>query len=151
MTIVFGSNEVLDVPSALERVPEARLEGVTVLLTTVDSDRNVADLSSVTEVLRDAGATFSRVGSALALPWPSFRALLASELLAGFDEVWLCRGDAPATPPPDTKITADKEIAQPSAGLIGWMKESGCLAGLGDGAGLNWIASDSELASLWRD
>jgi hypothetical protein len=140
MAIVVGRDEVLDVPSALERVPETRLESVTLLLTTVDSDRDVADLPSVTGALRDAGATFSRVGSAVALPWPSFRALLAAKLLSGFDEVWLCRGDPLSTPPPDGRITADHEITQPSANPIGWMKESACLAGLGDGAGLNWIA-----------
>jgi hypothetical protein len=148
--MVPTGNEVLDVPSALARVPETRLERVTVLLTTVDSDRDVADLRSVTDALRDAGATFSRVGSAVALPWPSLRALLAAELFSGFDEVSLCRGDAPATPPPAAKITADHEITQLSAELIGWMMASGCLAGLGDGAGLNWIASDSELVWLWR-
>jgi len=58
-----------------------------------------------------------------------------------FDEVWLCdRPPAQAPPAPASIVCPVRldEEALPRA-VAEWMHASGCLAGLGDGDGLNYV------------
>ena len=80
----------------------------------------------------------------------AFLALDNEQFFTGFDEVWLFT-EAPASGKPDgLRMTSDQPLVSAPEGLEAWMREVGCIAGLGDGDGLNFAAFDAELARLWR-
>lgn len=77
-------------------------------------------------------------------------AQLATEyrLLTGFDEIWVCREPPPAAPPVEASLVGPEQLTAGAPGVVtSWMEASSCVLGLGDGTGLNYVATDAELAT----
>lgn len=140
-------NSELDVPSALDAVSSRSLWAVVVEL---DSDRQPAALRS----LRAATESPGSFGSACADAWLvnplGLKSLLQSRIFNGFDEVWLSSAQPMHWEPPPAALTSDAPFPPPDpAAVANWMRSTGVIAGLGDGDGLNSVASDTQLAECW--
>jgi hypothetical protein len=147
----WGWNPDLDIPSALRIVP-ADLRPPYALVTVVDSSANVRAISSVGPLLEEMNATHEYVGEGLAIMVSVLLRLSHDyNFFHGFDEVWLCN-DVPAVrKPAGLRLTSDVQLgAEPPLGAAEWMQASGCIAGLGDGIGLNYVTSEEWLESRWR-
>lgn len=121
-----------------------------ILVTSIDS---MTDLPAETiggrVIERHPGCGF--LGKGLLIPGVDIAGVAAEfDFFNGFDELW-CFGEKPKVEkPPDLSIVAPLDLAadDPPRLLPGWIKESGCLLGLGDGVGLNFATLDIGLARL---
>jgi len=107
----------------------------------------VARLPSVRTVLDALRVHHDHVGDDLAVGASTFEQLIRSGLFTGLDEVWLCTR-VPRLPKPATiRITADVPLVAGgvSAELVDWMDANGCLVGLGDGDGVNYVTLRPDL------
>jgi len=144
----FGWLERLDVPAALEAAPSLVVGAGWALLSMVDSCAPVADLPSVAPTLARHGIDPAVVGGSVAVPTRVLPRLADDGFLNGFDEVWLFV-DAPVTDKPATAahLTSDRPLREPPASeLVEWMGAAGCVIGLGDGDGLNYVTLDVAVA-----
>lgn len=148
----FGWTPDLDVPSALGRVPPERLCPLHVLVTMIDSTPRVRVLQSFLSILRELGADYVEVDDDVLIDVPTLFALIRDRcFLTGFDEVWLFEDPPKVGKPQYLRMTSDKPLRSgPSHELVTWMRDANCLAGLGDGDGLNFATSDGTLAALWK-
>jgi hypothetical protein len=99
------------------------------------------------------GAHYSKVNYDVVVGGATLLTLIDDySFFTGFDEIWLF-ADPPLLSKPETiRITSDAPLEQrPPDALIAWMREADCLAGLGDGDGLNFVTFDLTLAELWRE
>lgn len=149
----IGSNASLDIPSALQRVPTTRLTATYVLVSMIDSTPHVRRLPSVIPLLRRLDVFYEIVGDDVVIEPLTLLGLISEyDFLSGFDEVWLCDAVPTAGKPERFRLTSDVSIGPaPASGLVDWMQESNCRAGLGDGDGLNFATFDAALAALWRE
>ena len=149
--VLWGWNPDLDIPSALRIVP-ADLRPTHALVTVVDSSANVRGISSVGPLLEEMNAAHEYVGDALAITVSVLLRLSHDyNFFHGFDEVWLCNAVPAVGKPAELRLTSDVQLgAELPVGAAEWMQASGCIAGLGDGVGLNYVTSDEWLVSRWR-
>lgn len=150
-TLKFGWNPALDIPSAL-RVVSADLRPPYALISVIDSTPKVRTLPTLVPLLRDIGEFHVGVDDDVAIKVPMLLRLAHDyDFLNGFDEVWLCTDLPRAGKPEHLRITSDRPIGPgPPSGIAKWMRETHCVAGLGDGHGLNFVTEDHWLASLWQ-
>jgi hypothetical protein len=134
--------EGLTVPSVFEAGPSFLAKCRFVLVTSVDSIREVANLP-----LGSYG--HEHLGSGALFEVPAFRRLMAHRnFFTGFDEVWLFE-ERPGQPmPPGASITSEAPIdpERDLAGVAAWMAGNRCLVGLGDGYGLNYVTLLDDVA-----
>ena len=92
----------------------------------------------------DEARTGLLVAGAELLRWAEF-----DDLLVGFDEIWLFDAAPKTVPPLGCSLCEPVRLDEhePSDEIISWMHQSGCLVGLGDGYGTNFIASDAAIAA----
>jgi hypothetical protein len=120
-----------------------------VLIASIDSERQVAEMPWARQrIARDR--TWALSTEPLVIAGSSI-AELADEwatLSNGFDEIWIPKDARVAVPPASSSLVAPRtlEASLPSA-ISQWMAESGCVLGLGDGEGLNFVTSDPELCA----
>jgi hypothetical protein len=149
--LLSGWNAALDIPAALSLARRDCVAESYVLVSMVDSTPNVGQLPSLIPLLDSLGANHSLLGSSVIIGGDTLLALVEEhEFFNGFDEIWLFR-DTPAVSKPEAiPITSDIRLQQelPEV-LVSWMRESGCIAGLGDGDGLNFATFRPTLAQLW--
>jgi hypothetical protein len=93
---------------------------------------------------------FREVGSGILLSGRQ-TVLLARKyrLFTHFDEVWLF-DEAPIEPKPErASLVAPYDLSEEvPTEVADWMWRSGCIAGLGDGVGLNYVTVDERVARL---
>jgi hypothetical protein len=123
-----------------------------VLITSLDSSPPTS-LTNVQRALAEYVDEFQEVGSGILLSGRQ-TLLLARRyhLFTHFDEVWLFR-EAPMEPKPErVSIVAPYDLSEevPSE-VADWMWRSGCVVGLGDGEGLNYVTVDEGLARQLSD
>lgn len=73
----------------------------------------------------------------------------AYELFNGFDEIWLFEARPTVEKPRGISIVpppADLTAVAPPQELREWIEASGCVLGLGDGIGMNYITTSREIA-----
>jgi hypothetical protein len=77
--------------------------------------------------------------------------LKKDEIFTGFDELWFFNAEPVITKPHDVTIVCPPEILEQSIDdmndIADWMEKSGCVLGLGDGTGLNYVTTDLKIAS----
>ena len=148
--LLYGWNADLDVLSALDRIASNRLARVTALLSVIDSSPDVARMISLIPLLERTGRAYTVVDRDVGVELPILLELFEEQFFTGFDEVWLVRGTPRRGKPNGLRITSDLRLTGPREGLSEWMVDSNCLAGLGDGDGLNFATFDERLAGVWR-
>ena len=120
-----------------------------VLITSLDSSPPTS-LTNVQRALVEYVDQFREVGSGFLLSGQQTVLLARKYLLfTHFDEVWLFR-EAPMEPKPEeVSIVALYDLSEEVPPEVAdWMWRSGCVVGLGDGDGLNYVAVDERIARL---
>jgi hypothetical protein len=137
---LFIADLVAERPEFIESFPFA-------LITFLDSSPPTS-LTNVQRALAEYVDEFREVGSGVLLSGRQTVSLARKYLLfTHFDEVWLF-GEAPREPKPEgVRIVAPCNLSEevPSE-VADWMWRSGCIVGLGDGDGLNYVTVDERLA-----
>jgi hypothetical protein len=148
----YGWNPDLDIPSALRIVP-ADLRPPCALVTVVDSSSDVRGIASLAPPLEEMATSYRYVEQALAIPVTVLLRLTHDyDFFQGFDEVWLCDDVPSIVKPTELRLTSDVRLgSEPPPGAAEWMQLCGCVAGLGDGIGLNYVTTDEWFASRWQD
>jgi hypothetical protein len=142
----------LTIPALLERDATLLSPFPIVLITCIDSHRQVTGIERLTSALAGAGARSTAVGDAVALDATVLPRLLEDEgLFTGFDGLWFFPADPIVTPPARVHITAEAPIGRQDARrLAPWVFRSGAQLGLGDGDGLNVVAQDITIVDAIR-
>jgi hypothetical protein len=112
------------------------------LITCLDSSFDVASMLATSAALQPLKRQAEVVGPSVLV---STRRLLSAErkeqIFHGFDEVWFFPSAEVKPKPKQVSLVGPSRLPQelPKA-LVRWMEEHGCSLGLGDGAGLNFVA-----------
>jgi len=146
--LIFGHLEA-SIPRLVREAHDVICRFDTVLITTLDSCWDLADSRVSSLILRKIPGS-GVLGSGVVVPgWGLLVLVEDLRLFAGFDEVW-CFNEPPLVPKP-----SDVSIVPPAAPellnaelLRSWFEEARCVLGLGDGAGLNYVTLDVELAGV---
>ena len=137
---LFIADLVAERPEFIESYPFA-------LITSLDSSPPTS-LTNVRQALAEYLDRFRGVGSGVLLSGRQLVLLARRYLLfTHFDEVWLFR-EAPMEPKPEgVRIVSPSNLGEgvPTE-VADWMWRSGCIVGLGDGEGLNYVTVDEGLA-----
>jgi hypothetical protein len=136
--IYYDQFQSRSVGQTLARMSARLADGRVAAITCLDSDRNPGLLT----IAPLAG--LPRIGKSIVFEASELPRLARAELFWGFDEVWL--RDAPAVEPHDVPIlTSERAITPEDRDSIGnWMIENGWSVGLGDGLGLNAVATHQD-------
>lgn len=127
----------LDVPTALRRLDAVGFGGHWALIAVVDGDPAPALVPSVAGALQGVPEV-TAAGRQLAVPLGGLVASApAMVVFTGFDEVWLLARRPGAPAPAGVGITSERAFDGVPHDLARWMAGAGCVAGLGDGIGLN--------------
>ncbi len=142
---LFIADLVADSPEFMESFPFA-------LITSLDSSPPTS-LTNVRRALAEHVDEFREVGSGVLLSGQQTVLLARKYLLfTHFDEVWLFR-EAPMEPKPEgVRIVAPYNLSEEvPTEVADWMRRSGCIVGLGDGDGLNYVTVDERVARQLAD
>jgi hypothetical protein len=122
-----------------------------VLLSTIDSSPRVSEMADLRSVLRAMDASFDELGRGIVIDGSTLLSLVGKhDFLHGFDEVWLFTEKPSEDKPEAIPLTSDVHLQeQPSDAVANWMQRCGCIAGLGDGDGLNFVTLRPSIAELW--
>lgn len=152
-SLYIGWVPAVDIATALHRIPAEQLDGCFALISMVDSTPRVRTLQSLVPLLRSLGHFLQEVDDDVVIEASSLLTLIDEhEFFSGFDEVWIFREIPRSGKPEGVRITSDTPLrATAPPGLARWMRETRCVAGLGDGDGLNFVTFDPALAALWQE
>ena len=138
------------IPLILHNNPDPFLRFRFVVFTCIDSNPNVAELKSVTGPLLEAGCELKAFGFALQVKMSRDALNVTINTFTGYDEIWFFDAEPHRVDQPPT-ITSERELTDTTDEfnvetlnkLPDWMDASGCTVGLGDGGGLNYVATKS--------
>jgi hypothetical protein len=133
----------------IEDLPELLIHYQYVLISCIDSSRNLRTLKSLAQAIN--GLTdLQFVNGALLMKINDFLKIANTyNLFNGFDEIWLFSSSPLNNLPHEIWITGPLDISKEIPNdLIQWMMNSGCGLGLGDGIGLNFISSDTTIVNI---
>lgn len=118
-----------------------------VLISSIDSHREVGQMPWVREHLAQDPRWALSVSPLTTSGRKVVEAVRSGRVFFGFDEVWVPSRLPVAVPPAEAYLVAPRKLSQgvPEA-VIRWMNVSECWLGIGDGAGLNSVARDFDLA-----
>ena len=137
---LFVADLVADHPEFIESFRFA-------LITSLDSSPPTS-LTNVWRALSEHVNEFRELGSGVVLSGQQTVLLARKYLLfTHFDEVWLF-SEAPTEPKPEVVgIVAPYNLGEEVPPEVAdWMYRSGCIVGLGDGDGLNYVTVDERVA-----
>ena len=138
---LFIADLVSERPQFIESFPFA-------LITSLDSSPPTS-LTNVRRALAEHVDEFRQVGSGVLLSGQQTLLLARGYLLfTHFDEVWLFDEAPTMGPKPEgVRIVAPCDLGEgvPTE-VADWMWRSGCVVGLGDGEGLNYVTVDERVA-----
>ncbi len=124
----------------LEELPYA-------LVTCIDSTEDVRSTTTANMIV-DAESSCGFLGTSLLVGDGLILEIAPKyNLFSHFDEIWLYTNRPTATKPPATSIVfpTDLNVESPPTELLGWFVTSDCVLGLGDGIGMNYITTSSEI------
>ena len=138
----FIADLVEEHPEFVESFPFA-------LVTSLDSSPPTS-LPNVRRALAEHVDEFQEVGSGVLLSGEQLILLARKYLLfTHFDEMWLFREAPMVSKPQEVSIVAPCDLSEEVPPEVAdWMWRSGCVVGLGDGDGLNYVAVDERIARL---
>ena len=143
---LFIADLVADSPEFMESFPFA-------LITSLDSSPP-ASLTNVRRALAEHVNEFREVGSGVLLSGQQTVLLARKYLLfTHFDEVWLFRDEPPEPKAEEVTIVLPRYnlSEEVPTEVANWMRRSGCIVGLGDGDGLNYVTVDERVARQLAD
>lgn len=134
-----------DLPEFISRFPY-------ILVTSIDSSRDLQKLKTMKEIVHKFSACIFVDGSLL-IPHNDFSELMNKQhIFNGFDEIWLFPSPPLKNVPDELWITGPRKIVDDiPAGLDEWMKRSGCILGMGDGIGLNYVTTEAHIAEILEE
>jgi hypothetical protein len=137
---LFIADLVADRPEFIESFPFA-------LITSLDSSPPTS-LTNVRRALAEHVDEFREVGSGVLLSGQQTILLARKYLLfTHFDEVWLFRQALMEPKPEGVRIVTPYNLSEEvPTEVANWMRRSGCIVGLGDGDGLNYVTVDERVA-----
>lgn len=137
---MFIADLVAERPEFIESFPFA-------LITSLDSSHPTS-LTNVRRALAEHVNEFREVGSGVLLSGQQTVLLARKYLLfTHFDEVWLFREAPLELKPEEVGIVAPYNLGEDvPPEVANWMYRSGCIVGLGDGDGLNYVTVDERAA-----
>ncbi len=149
--LICGWTPGLNIPVAIHRPTHELIARSHVLVSALDSTDEVSTLPSVASFFSRMDLSHDQIGTDLLVSGETLLALIHEpNFFTGFDEIWLFRNPPRQTKPKILRLTSDVPLGdEPSDLLVSWMKGADCLAGLGDGDGLNFVTFDVGLAKLW--
>jgi hypothetical protein len=128
--------------------------GEHVLITSLDSNNDVAGISAMAELREKHQCKALPVGSGILFDQDCFTALRGhgANFFTGYDEIWWPQSES-VTPKPETfRLTSETPISDgPEPGLGRWMHEAGIRLGLGDGYGVNVATFEDWIVSKLRE
>ncbi len=139
---LFVADLVAECPEFVESFPFA-------LITSLDSSPPTS-LANVLRALAEHVGEFREVGSGVLLSGRQTVSLARKYLLfTHFDEVWLFREARMVSKPEEVSIVAPYDLGEGVPPEVAdWMWRSGCVVGLGDGDGLNYVTVDERITRL---
>jgi hypothetical protein len=151
-TLHVGWIPNLDVPAAIRRLSSHQIGGLLILVSMIDSTPRVSRLPSLVPLLQQLDASYCEIDDDVLIDGPTLMMLIEEhQFLMGFDEIWLFAEAPTSGKPNELRITSDVRLSSPPPdGLQAWMRDVHCLAGLGDGHGLNFATYDESLAAQWQ-
>lgn len=113
-----------------------------VLITCLDSCFDVASMLQKSAALKPLGPHAEVIGQGLLVSTSRLmKAQQSGQIFFGFDEIWFFPSQDVTRKPKHICITGPEPLKpDPPAKLVEWMENNRCSLGLGDGAGLNFIA-----------
>jgi hypothetical protein len=122
------------------------------IVTMLDSNKRVAELTAVRQLLMEHQGRVVTLGDAVLLNSDAFSALQRHKdnFFTGYDELWMTREKCSSLEkPPRLRISAEQAISESHVpGLGRWMKENGLCVGLGDGFGTNIATRDVSVVDI---
>ena len=126
--------------------------GAAAVVSSIDSASNIASMTDLDDFAADHQLSWQEMGSSIGLAAVDLLTLVDRRLnfAAGFDEAWVF-GLCAYEPPLDrVALTSELPITEHNtdqvAPLCRWMRSKGCLLGIGDGDGANYITTSAEIA-----
>jgi hypothetical protein len=144
-----GHKKDLFIADLVEEHPEFIESFPFVLITSLDGSPPTS-LRTVRRALAEHVDEFREVGSGVLLSGQQTIMLTHKyPLFSHFDEVWMF-DEAPIEPKPErASIVAPYDLGEEvPTEVADWMQRSGCIVGLGDGIGLNYVTVDEGVARL---
>jgi hypothetical protein len=139
----------LSVPTAYTAIRDLLPANGSVMVTALDSDRDLRNAVRLKERLSDAAVVPTPLGSGLVFAATDVSQLVSHRgYFVGFDELWVFP-NAPSVPLPTNVVLTSEEPVAIDDDLARWMC-AGCLVGLGDGDGLNFVTTDPRIAARLR-
>jgi hypothetical protein len=105
----------------------------------------------IAEIIPPLGYRILADGNILMMGNDFYTMALRDDLVSDFAEVWFFDGPPAVAPPPHLYLTSqasiiNEEFQQHFDLVLQWAAEAGVRLGLGDGCGINFIASDEATA-----
>lgn len=120
------------------------------LVTCIDCSRGVASIMKAMGIHKwEAFCSF--LGEALVVSdGKILDVAMEYNLFNGFDEIWLYRDCPDVEKPKEVSIVSTLDLSKetPSKELLEWFKVSGCILGLGDGVGMNYVTTSREIVQF---
>jgi len=117
------------------------------LVTCIDSTPDVKSTTTARKIVASRDSC-SFIGDSLVVGNAELLDVaLRYDLFTHFDEVWLYTGLPSTAKPSGTSIVSptDLSVEPPPAELAEWFSVSGCLVGLGDGIGMNYMTHSRDV------
>jgi hypothetical protein len=133
------------------RYPHILLDRKYAYISCIDSTRDMTSLPLLLASLRRRNRNVETGSRGLWLDASTVLDLATADrtVFNGFDEVWLFDAKAQVQLPEGMSITSECPITEypdeAIAAVSRWMELSGCVLGIGDGAGLNYITTDKSI------
>jgi hypothetical protein len=124
------------------------------LVTMLDSNENVVELTAVKQLLTEQVCRASPVGGGVLLDGECFAALRVhgDNFFTGYDEIWMTGENDLRPKPPNIRLSSESAISElPVSGLGHWMQGEGLSLGLGDGYGVNVATFEPWVVQLLID
>jgi hypothetical protein len=130
-------------------MPELIDEFFYVLITSIDSSRDMHNIKTIYNKIHEWEECSFFNGSLLITNKIFHKIFNSYNLFNGFDEVWFFHSIPSIKIPSEIWITAPLEIVDNIPdGLLEWMTASGCVLGLGDGVGMNYVTIEKRIVDL---
>jgi hypothetical protein len=119
------------------------------LVTSIDSETDLA-ASKIGGRIIQRYSKCRFLGEGIIIPCPLLANLNREmKIFHGFDEVWFFDAEPVAPKPKDVWLVSPLNLKEDPLPLtvVQWMRNSHCRLGVADGIGMNYVTTDSKLAS----